>query len=80
MWTQLEIFDIIVIPTWKRNKMPVYEIVATRETYYEFSIEADTEEQALAEVERIELSEDVEEYAFDWYPLEVTDIQIAEEV
>jgi hypothetical protein len=60
--------------------MPVYEIVATRETYYEFSIEADTEEQALAEVERIELSEDVEEYAFDWYPLEVTDIQIAEEV
>jgi hypothetical protein len=60
--------------------MPVYEIVATRETYYEFSIEADTEEQALAEVERIELNEDVEEYAFDWYPLEVTDIQIAEEV
>ena len=60
--------------------MPVYEIVATRETYYEFSIEADTEEQALAEVERIELGEDVEEYAFDWYPLEITDIQIAEEV
>jgi hypothetical protein len=60
--------------------MPVYEIVATRETYYEFSIEAEDEAAALAEVERIELNEDVEEYAFDWYPLEITDVQIAEEV
>ena len=60
--------------------MPLYTITATRETRYEFEIEADTESQALEEMNRIELTEDVEEYAYDWYPLEVTEIDEQEEV
>ena len=53
--------------------MPNYVILAKRETLYEFSIEAEDEDSALEEVNRIELTSDVEEYAYDWYPLEITD-------
>ena len=60
--------------------MTLYTIIATRETQYEFNIEAEDEASAIAEVERIELSEDVEEYAFDWYPLEITEINAEETV
>ena len=55
--------------------MPLYRITATRETRYEFDIEAETEKEALDEMNRIELSENAEDYAYDWYPLEVTDIE-----
>jgi hypothetical protein len=55
--------------------MSLYRITATRETRYEFDIEAETEQEALDEMNRIELSENVEDYAYDWYPLEVTDIE-----
>ncbi len=55
--------------------MPLYRITATRETRYEFDIEAETEQEALDEMNRRELSENVEDYAYDWYPLEVTDIE-----
>jgi len=55
--------------------MPLYKITATRETHYEFEIEADSENEALTEMERIELSENVEDYAYDWYPLEVTEVE-----
>ena len=60
--------------------MPLYNIMATRETQYEFSIEAEDEASAIEEINRIETSEDVEEYAIDWYPLEITDIEEEEEV
>jgi hypothetical protein len=60
--------------------MPLYNIIATREIQYEFSIEADDEASAIAEINRIELNEDIEEYAYDWYPLEITDIEEEEEV
>jgi hypothetical protein len=59
--------------------MPVYNITARRDTHYEFTIEADTEEEALEEINRIELSEDVEEYAYDWYPLEIDSIEEEEQ-
>lgn len=59
--------------------MPKYTITAKRETLYEFNIEADSEEEAIEEINRIELSEDVEEYAYDWYPLEVDSIDEEEE-
>lgn len=59
--------------------MPMYKISAKRETYYDFEIEADSEEEALEEMNRIEMAEDVEVYAIDWYPLEVTDIEEEEE-
>jgi hypothetical protein len=59
--------------------MPNYKITATRETHYDFEIEADSEEEAIAEINRIEMFENVEDYAIDWYPLEVTDIEEEEE-
>jgi hypothetical protein len=59
--------------------MPLFKIEATRETVYEFEIEAEDEDQALAEIERIERDEDVEIYASDWYPLEVQSIEEEEE-
>lgn len=59
--------------------MPVYNITARRDTHYEFTIEADTEEEAIEEINRIELSEDVEEYAYDWYPLEIDSIEEEEQ-
>jgi len=60
--------------------MPLYTIIAKRETLYEFNIEANSEQEAIDEINRIELAEDVEEYAYDWYPLEVTEIEEEEEV
>jgi hypothetical protein len=54
--------------------MPKYTIIAKRETLYEFEIEANSEEEAIEEMNRIELSENVEDYAYDWYPLEVDEI------
>ena len=59
--------------------MPMYKITATREVNYDFEIEADTEDKAIAEIERIERDEDVEIYAIDWYPLEITTIDEEEE-
>lgn len=57
----------------------MYKIIATREVNYDFEIEADSEEEALAEIERIERDEDVEVYAIDWYPLEIFSIDEEEE-
>jgi hypothetical protein len=59
--------------------MPLYTIIAKRETLYEFNFEAVDEASAIEEVNRIELNEDVEEYAYDWYPLEITEINEEEE-
>lgn len=55
--------------------MPKYTIIAKRETFYEFNIEAETEEQAIDEMNRIEITQDVEEYAYDWFPLEVDSVE-----
>lgn len=55
--------------------MTKYTIEASREIYYEFVIEADSETEAIKEMNRIELSENVEDYAYDWFPLEVTEIE-----
>ena len=55
--------------------MPKYNIVAKRETFYEFDIEANSEQEAIEEMNRIEIAEDVEEYAYDWFPLEVESIE-----
>lgn len=59
--------------------MTLYTIIATRETLYEFNIEAEDEASAIEEMNRIELNEDVEEYAYDWYPLEITEINEEEQ-
>jgi hypothetical protein len=60
--------------------MPLYTIIAKRETLYEFNFEAESEEEAIAEMNRIELNEDIEEYAYDWYPLEIDEISEEEEL
>jgi hypothetical protein len=60
--------------------MPLYTIIATREVHYEFNFEADDEASAIEEINRIELNEDIEEYAYDWYPLEITEIEEEETV
>lgn len=60
--------------------MPLYTIIASREVHYEFNIEAEDEASAIEEINRIELNEDVEEYAYDWYPLEITEIEEEEVV
>ncbi len=60
--------------------MPLYTVIAMREVHYEFNIEAEDEASAIEEINRIELNEDVEEYAYDWYPLEITEIEEEEVV
>jgi hypothetical protein len=60
--------------------MPLYDITAKRETFYQFEIEADSEAEAIEEMEAIQLTDEVETYAVDWYPLEITDIEEAEEL
>jgi hypothetical protein len=59
--------------------MPVYTVIAKRETLYELEIRADSEEEAIEEVSRIELNEDIEEYAYDWYPVEIEEINEIED-
>ena len=56
--------------------MPKYTILAKREIGYEFIIEAESEEEALEEINRIEISEDVEEYAYSWNALEVESTEV----
>jgi len=55
--------------------MTLYTVNAVRETHYEFEIEAENEDEAIAKVQEIELTEDVEAYAYDWYPLEITEVE-----
>ena len=50
--------------------MTQYRIVASRKIYYEFNITADSKEEALEEMKRIDLSENAEDYAYSWAPLE----------
>ena len=60
--------------------MPLYTIIASREVQYEFNIEAEDEASAIEEINRIELTgNEVEEYAYDWYPLEIVEINEEEQ-
>jgi hypothetical protein len=58
--------------------MPKYNIVAKRETYYELEIEADTEAEAIKEMERREIAENIEDYAYDWFPLDIVELEEVE--
>jgi hypothetical protein len=60
--------------------MPLYTITATRETYYEFNIEAGSDGEAIGEVNKIELSPEIETYAYDWLPLQIIDVTDEEEL
>ena len=60
--------------------MPLYTILATRETEYSFDIEAASEQEAIAEMQRIETEENLENYAYEWFPLEVIEVIEEEEL
>ena len=49
-------------------------INAYREIYYSFEVEADNVDNAIEQMRSIELTENVEDYAYDWYPLELDEI------
>lgn len=60
--------------------MPKYTVTATRETYYEFEVDAIDEADAEDQVRQLELEGDtVEESAIDWYPLEIESVEEQEE-
>jgi hypothetical protein len=50
--------------------MHEYKIVASRKVFYEFEIIANSKEEALEEMQRIDLSENAEDYAYHWERLE----------
>jgi len=54
--------------------MPKYNINAYKEIYYSFEIEADNVDKAIEQMRTIELTEDIEDYAYDLYPLEIDQI------
>lgn len=60
--------------------MSLYTITASREVFYEFQIEAESEGEAITEFRNIEVSKNVEDYAYDWSPLEVIDLTDEQEV
>ena len=54
--------------------MPKYTINCYREIYYSFELEADDVDKAIEQMRTIELTDNVEDYAYDWYPLEIDEI------
>ena len=60
--------------------MTKYMINAYREIYYSFEVEADNVDNAIEQMRTIELTENVEDYAYDWYPLEVDEINELETI
>jgi len=55
--------------------MPNYRILGSMTQYYEFNIEADSEQEAIDEVRRIENTQSVDDYIDGWEPLKITDIE-----
>ena len=53
--------------------MPKFKILASREVFYEFEIEAESREAAEENLKEIVQKEDLAKYAYDWAPLEVFD-------
>jgi hypothetical protein len=53
--------------------MPKYKILASREVFYEFEIEADSKEAAEENVKELVQKQQIDKFAYDWAPLEVFD-------
>ncbi len=53
--------------------MPKYKILASREVFYEFEIEADSKEAAEENVMELVQKQQIDKFAYDWAPLEVFD-------
>jgi hypothetical protein len=56
--------------------MTNYTILAKRETYYEFPIEADSEQEAIDKMRNIDDVADVDDYAYDFSALVVSSIEV----
>jgi len=54
--------------------MTTYRIEAKREIYYEVPIEANSEQEALDKLQMIEIGQDIEDYAYEWFPLDIVEI------
>ena len=52
--------------------------VAKREIFYELDIEADTEIEAVKEMRRRQWADNMEDYAYEVFPLEIVEIGEAE--
>lgn len=61
--------------------MPLYNIQAQRTTFYDIEIWAEDEDEArrIVEMEDFQEGEDLEQFAIDWDPVEVTDLEELEE-
>ena len=53
--------------------MTKYRILASREVYYEFEVDADSPEAAERVVKEIAINTDIEKYAYDRAHLEIFD-------
>jgi hypothetical protein len=53
--------------------MPKYKILASREVFYEFEIEAASKEAAEESLKELVQKEQIDKFAYDWAPLEVFD-------
>jgi hypothetical protein len=70
MWAQLTLdldFDMIDITIERNNNA----VVSNKR----LEVEADTPEQAIEEVNRIEQAEDIEEYAYEWGSLDIEEME-----
>ena len=54
--------------------MSKYDVNTYREIYYAFEIEADNVDEAIEKMRIIELSDDIESYAYEKSPLEIDEI------
>ena len=55
--------------------MAKYMINAYREIYYSFEVEADNVDKAIDEMNRIEISENAEDFSFEWEAFDVAEIK-----
>ena len=61
---------------WRPTPLTKYTILAKRETYYEFPIEADSEQEAIDKMRNIDDVADVDDYAYDFSALVVSSIEV----
>ena len=60
---------------WRPTPLTKYTILAKRETYYEFPIEADSEQEAIDKMRNIDDVADVDDYAYEFSALVVSSIE-----
>ncbi len=58
--------------------MPKYTINASRKIHYLFEVEANTLNEAIDEMNRIDVSENAEDFAFEWEAFDVAEINEVE--